>query len=172
MFVAHTVASRPVMKLSCVGCCLQVFDLRDGHQVDSFRAASDTINGVDFSPCLNLLLTASGHRRYSLLLDGDIITGDEAQPGIIGDPSMAASSSRKRTLQEADARRVEPGLAGEEASSHLPAAGDGGGGERGGDASGDAVDSLWGLSMSSLQPGGLSNSLKLWQLHAEWLMSG
>jgi hypothetical protein len=46
---------------------LQVFDLCDGRQVTSFQAAADTVNGVDFSPCLGLLATASGHRRFALL---------------------------------------------------------------------------------------------------------
>lgn len=44
-----------------------MFDLRDGQQVSCFKAASDTVNGVSFSPCLPLLATASGHRRYPLL---------------------------------------------------------------------------------------------------------
>jgi hypothetical protein len=44
-----------------------VFDLCDGRQVASFQAAADTVNGVDFSPCLGLLATASGHRRFALL---------------------------------------------------------------------------------------------------------
>jgi hypothetical protein len=46
---------------------MQVFDLCDGRQVASFQAAADTVNGVDFSPCVDLLATASGHRRFALL---------------------------------------------------------------------------------------------------------
>lgn len=46
---------------------VQVFDLTDGHEAAKFKAAGDTVNGVAFSPCLPLLATASGHRRYPLL---------------------------------------------------------------------------------------------------------
>ncbi|PNH07249.1 Telomerase Cajal body protein 1, partial [Tetrabaena socialis] len=43
-----------------------VFDLQDGSQVDSQCIAQDTINGVAFHPAgLDLLATASGHRRYA-----------------------------------------------------------------------------------------------------------
>lgn len=75
----------------------QVFDLQSGQQTACFAAASDTINGVSFSPSLPLLVTASGHRRYPLLpadgweadgTDGSVSTaaaaaaadGEEQQP--------------------------------------------------------------------------------------------
>jgi hypothetical protein len=50
-----------------VGGVTQVFDLQNGQEAACFSAASDTINGVSFSPSLPLLVTASGHRRYPLL---------------------------------------------------------------------------------------------------------
>jgi hypothetical protein len=82
----------------------QVFDLSDGQLVAELQAADDTVNGVSFSPCLPLLATASGHRRYPLLHDDD-----------------------------------------------------------GGGADADAS-----LRVSSCQPGGGSNGLRLWRLQAQW----
>jgi hypothetical protein len=59
-------AHRTIVQLSlCV--MLQVFDLQNGQQAACLQAAADTVNGVGFSPCLPLLATSSGHRRYPLL---------------------------------------------------------------------------------------------------------
>ena len=43
---------------------VRFFDLRDGAEVGSFRAAVDTVNGCEFHPLLPLLATASGQRRF------------------------------------------------------------------------------------------------------------
>ena len=39
---------------------VRVFDLTTGEPAASFQAASDTVNGLMFHPCLPLLATASG----------------------------------------------------------------------------------------------------------------
>ncbi|GFR41503.1 hypothetical protein Agub_g2197, partial [Astrephomene gubernaculifera] len=44
---------------------VEVFDLQSGSQVDQQTVAADTVNGVTFHPSLDLLATASGHRRYA-----------------------------------------------------------------------------------------------------------
>jgi hypothetical protein len=69
----------------------QVFDLRDGSEVGSFRAAADTVSGCDFHPVMGLplLATASGHRRYPLAPsdeDGGSGDGDEDGGGGVGPP--------------------------------------------------------------------------------------
>lgn len=56
----------------------QVFDLQTGQQVASWQAAADTINGASFNPCLPLLATSSGHRRYALLPKDDLEAEDPA----------------------------------------------------------------------------------------------
>lgn len=58
-----------------------MFDLADGREVAAFQAADDTVNGVSFSPCLPLLATASGHRRYALLPRDSDSDSDGEQPG-------------------------------------------------------------------------------------------
>jgi hypothetical protein len=106
---------------------MQVFDLCDGRQVASFQAAADTVNGVDFSPCLGLLATASGHRRFALL-------------PVDGWEQAAESDSEKQQQQQQQQQQ---------------------GGQEGDDVSH--------LSMASWQPGGLCNSLRLWQCEAAWV---
>ncbi|GIL92819.1 hypothetical protein Vretimale_19220 [Volvox reticuliferus] len=53
------------------GCdgAVTIFDLQSGTQVDHQRIAADTVNGAVFHPSLDLLATASGHRRYADLGD-------------------------------------------------------------------------------------------------------
>ncbi|KXZ56204.1 hypothetical protein GPECTOR_1g177 [Gonium pectorale] len=43
---------------------VRMFNLQDGSQVDQQPVAADTVNGAAFHPSLDLLATASGHRRY------------------------------------------------------------------------------------------------------------
>lgn len=92
----------------------QVFDLQNGQQSACFQAAADTVNGVSFSPCLPLLATSSGHRRYPLLpvdgWDADItaaaadgntgsaglIAGQQQEGGGKGDASHCLSMSSYR----------------------------------------------------------------------------
>lgn len=87
-----------------------MFDLRDGREVHSFAAAVDTVNGVDFSPCLSLLVTASGHRRYPLMPSGADDGDGEAG-------SSSSSGSRKRAADSAAAGGVDA-TAGLEVGSH------------------------------------------------------
>lgn len=76
--------------LATGGCdgCVRVFDLQNGQETACFSAASDTINGVSFSPSLPLLVTASGHRRYPLLP----ADGWEAEGGVSTAAAAAADA--------------------------------------------------------------------------------
>lgn len=114
----------------------QVFDLTDGHLVTKFKAANDTVNGVAFSPCLPLLATASGHRRY---------------------PLLHADDDEQNTHSGGKAGRSPHGTS--SGSSRV-------GGNEAQESSSSDVSSLL---MSSYQPGGSCNSLKLWRLQAEWV---
>lgn len=65
---------------------VMVFDLSTGSQVDSFQVAGDTVNGLSLHPSLDLMATASGHRRYPEPGGPD---SDEDRP----DADMGAGSS-------------------------------------------------------------------------------
>jgi hypothetical protein len=89
----------------------QVFDLQNGQEVASFQAAADTVNGVHFSPCLPLLATASGHRRYALLPEDGWDTdsaaaaaaaGSEAAKVAAADGSDCAAAAAQGTNAAAD----------------------------------------------------------------------
>lgn len=135
--------------------CVQVFDLCTGQQVDCFQAAADTVNGVDFSPCLSLLVTASGHRRYPLL------------PEHGWEDTAAAAPAGGTHSDAADQHQVQ--------SSH-----DGSGPAKRQRVDADAGSDVYavysrndvaGLSLASWQPGGLCNSLRLWKLKAQWIIA-
>lgn len=132
-----------------------MFDLCTGQQVDCFRAAADTVNGVDFSPCLSLLLTASGHRRYSLLpADGWEDTAAPAADtnGTVPDEVWLQSGDNdSNSAIPIAAKRQETG-----ADSASPC---------GDECSNDAA----GLSLASWRAGGWCNSLRLWRLESQWL---
>lgn len=53
-----------------------LFDLQTGKRVKSTRVAGDTVSGCSFHPTVNLLATASGHRRYN---GGEIDKEEEAE---------------------------------------------------------------------------------------------
>lgn len=119
---SHNTADSHNAALLMLPAC-QVFDLCTGEQVECFRAAADTVNGVDFSPCLSLLLTASGHRRY---------------------PLLPADGWEDSAVPEADT---------------------------GGTEAVEVQPQSMGLSVDSWQPGGWCNSLKLWRVEAQWMMT-
>ncbi|KAF8062083.1 APY2 [Scenedesmus sp. PABB004] len=133
--------------LATGGCdgAVRVFDLRDGQQVASFVAAADTVNGCDFSPCLSLLATASGHRRLALL----------PEDGWEDDGATSEGNNR-------GAKRAR--LAGGAQQRAASAAGPGGG-----EASSSSSSDVSGLCMSSWRPGGMCNSLRLWRVQHEWV---
>ncbi|WIA17918.1 hypothetical protein OEZ85_009412 [Tetradesmus obliquus] len=86
--------------LATGGCdgAVRVFDLCDGRQVASFQAAADTVNGVDFSPCLGLLATASGHRRFALLP----ADGWEAEDAAAGKTQQQQQQQQQQSASDGD----------------------------------------------------------------------
>lgn len=97
---SHVFRVDPLRLCHVMSCCamscraVQVFDLRDGQQVSCFQAAADTVNGVSFNPCLPLLATASGHRRYPLLpTDGWEADDTSAAAAAVSSPSSSPVTS-------------------------------------------------------------------------------
>lgn len=85
---------------------VRVFDLRDGQEISSFLAASDTVSGCQFHPVLGLplLATASGHRRYPLAPRGD------GGGGGGGPPSDDGSGDEARGAAGTSGRRRQGGV--------------------------------------------------------------
>lgn len=170
---------------------MQVFDLCTGLQVDAFRAAADTVNGVDFSPCINLLVSASGHRRYALL-PADGWDDAAAAGGVVGGQAAAAVSKDAASVLGGTLNHSEAGttatskdtgnLAGhadtrqrlqaEDIQQQVQE-------QQRADPSDivvhqhhivvPATSDVAVLSAASYKPGGMCNSLRLWRLQAQWV---
>ncbi|GBG61386.1 hypothetical protein CBR_g20417 [Chara braunii] len=50
---------------------IRLFDLQVGQQVSSYRGANDTVSGVTFHPCLPVVASCSGQRRFKCSAEDD-----------------------------------------------------------------------------------------------------
>eukprot|EP00878_Enallax_costatus_P041311 GHUV01047987.1.p1 GENE.GHUV01047987.1~~GHUV01047987.1.p1 ORF type:complete len:364 (+),score=110.95 GHUV01047987.1:973-2064(+) len=167
---------------------VRVFDLCTGLQVDAFRAAADTVNGVDFSPCVNLLVTASGHRRYHLLPPD----GWEDTAAVAAAAAAASAAEPAEAVLAGTSDHMQSSIAAGKEKSAVYIAVQGNKRHRV-DAEDDvqeqerpqqqqvaqAVDQrgvaaatardFAALSAASYQPGGMCNGLRLWRLQVQWV---